>query len=215
MSKSRVSVRLSIAAAAVACVMAAPAPAAAATNSCRAESMRSGSTILLATSQAVVFRSKRFKTEVVCSYKYRRIVVIGGFVCCQRERYELARGGRYFGYALRLDQADNEVDELGAVDLSNGRRLKYTGTSFATTVDTNGFVRDFEINSKGTLAWLQENAVDGNGTGTYAVRAIAPGGATQELDSGTTIDPSSFAISGGGTRAYWLKDGAAKFAALP
>lgn len=215
MHRRRPVVRLAIFAAAVACAVGAPAPASAATNSCRAESAKSGNTTLLATSQAVVFRSKRFKTEVVCSYKHRRIVVVGGFACCQRVRYALARGGRYFGYALRLDAADNEVDELGAVDLKTGKRLTYKGTSSATTVDTGGFVREFQINSKGTLAWLQEDAVDGSGTDVQAVEAIAPGGTMQLLDRAATIDSASFAMSSGGTRAYWIKDGAAQSAVLP
>jgi hypothetical protein len=208
---ARRSTRLLVVAAAVACAAAAPAPAQAATNSCRAESLRSGSTILLATKDAVVFRSKRFKTETVCSYRYKRIVVIGGFACCQQVRYTL--NGRYFGYALRLDQADNEVDELGAVDLRTGKRLTYTGTSSSTTVDTNGFVRAFYITPKGTLAWLQENAVDGDGTGALAVRAIAPRGATQELDTGN-VGADSLALGSGGKILYWTKDGAARSAAL-
>ena len=216
MPSSRLSLRLSIAAAAVACAIAAvPAPASAATNSCRAESMKSGNTILLATNQAVVFTSKRFKTEAVCSYKHRRIVVVGGFVCCQQLRYELARGGRYFGYVRRLDEPFNEVDELGAVDLKTGKRLRFPGGSGPNTVDTGGYVRAFDINSKGTLVWLQENAVDGTPNDQIEVRAVAPGASGQLLDSGTTIDPNSLALSSGGTTAYWVNGGAARSALLP
>jgi hypothetical protein len=212
----RHSLRLFIAAAAIACVAAIPAPAAAATNSCRAESIRSGSTILLATSQAVVFRSKRYKTEVACDYKDRRIVVIGGFVCCQLPRYALASGGRYLGYAIRLDQADFEVDEMGVVDLKTGKRQRYSGQSAATTVDTNGYVKSFHVTSRGTLAWLQEWFVNEAHPedNDYAVRSIAPGKDTTELDTGKTIDPSSFAVSSGGKTAFWVKDGATKSAPI-
>ncbi len=216
MPVSRLSLRLSIVTVAVACAAIAPAPAEAATNTCRAESLRSGSTILLATNQAVVFRSKRFKTEVACSYKHRRIVVIGGFVCCQLPRYALASGGRYLGHVIRLDEAFNEVDELGVVDLKTGRRARYTNQSSANVVDTQGFVRSFHVTSKGTLAWLQEYAVnEAHAANDHAVRTIAIGGNTQDLDTGTTIDDGSLAVSSGGRVAYWIKDGAAKSALLP
>jgi hypothetical protein len=202
-----------VVAAAVACLAAVPAPAQAATNSCRAESMRSGNTVHSANRAAVLFASRRLKQDVACTYKDRRLVRLGSVVCCQLERYAL--GARYLGYAYRLDEADNEVDELGVFDLKTGKRLRYKQTSGASTVDTNGYVRSFYVTAKGTLAWVQAfqaNDAQPNPT-DIAVRAIAAGGTTQTLDTGN-IDSSSFAISVGGKTLYWSKDGAVKSAPI-
>ena len=212
MRTSPLSLRLAIATALLAVAVAAPAPAEAATNACRAESMKSGNTILLATKQAVVFTSKRLKQDVACTYSDKRLVRLGGFVCCQMERYAL--GGRFLGYAYRLDEADNEVDELGAVDLRTGKRVPHTGNSTATRVDTNGFVRSFYVTPKGTLAWLQSFTVEAApAPGDLAVRTISPGGETKTLDTGK-VDTDSLALGSGAKTLYWTKDGAAKSAAL-
>lgn len=212
MRTSRLSLRLSIATALLAIAVVAPAPAEAATNACRAESTKSGNTILLATRQAVVFTSKRLKQDVACTYSDKRLVRLGSFVCCQMERYAL--GGRYLGYAYRLDEADNEVDELGVVDLRTGKRVPHSGNSTATRVDTNGFVRSFYVTPKGTLAWLQSFTDEAApAPRALAVRTISAGGDTKELDTGK-IDRDSLALGSGAKTLFWTKEGTAKSAAL-
>jgi hypothetical protein len=208
------SLLLVVAVAAVACAATAPAPASAATNPCRAESMRPGSTILAATKDAVVFRSRKYKTEAACTYRDKRITVIGGFACCQLVRYALS--GRYLAYAARTDQADFEVDEMGVVDLRTGKRLRYKKQSASTTVDTNGYVESFFVTSRGTLVWSQtffqnEAHTDEN---EAAIRTIAPGGETKDLDDSNTVDATSLGVSSSGKRAYWVNGEAVKSAAL-
>jgi hypothetical protein len=209
----RHSPRLLVAAAAIACAASAPASAHAATSSCRTTSTASGNRVLVATKQAVVFSSRRLKQDAACTYSDNRIVKLGTIACCSDLRYAL--GGRYLAYAYRLDEADNEVDEMGVVNLRTGGRVKHKGESAATTVDTNGFIRSFYVTPKGTLAWLQEFAATDEqpATGDLTVRAIAPLGKVQDLDTGK-IAADSLALSSGGTRLYWTKDGAVQSAAL-
>ena len=204
---------LCVALAALACAVTAPAPAAAATNSCRAESTRSGNSIVVANRTGVVFNSRRLKDVVACTYKDRRLVRLRG-VCCQFERYQL--GARYLGFAYRLDEADNEVDEMGVYDLKTGKRVPFSKQSGPTTVDTGGFVESFHVTAKGGLAWIQLFRPEDNGTpdpNDVGVYTIAPGGQPQQLDRGN-IDPNSFAVSSGGRTAYWTHDTVVKSAPI-
>jgi hypothetical protein len=209
----RRSSRLLVAATALACAAGAPASAHAATSSCRSASTASGNRVLVATKQAVVFSSRRLKQDVACTYSDNRLVKLEAIACCSNLRYAL--GGHYLAYAYRLDEADNEVDEMGVVNLRTGGRIKHKGESAAATVDTNGFVRSFYVTPKGTLAWLQEfAATDGQpATGDLTVRSIASNGKVQDLDTGK-IAADSLALSSGGARLYWTKDGVVQAATL-
>ena len=195
--------------AAIALAAALPASASAA-NSCRKASTARGNQIVTASKGAVVFSSRKLKQDVACTYKHKRQVKLEKFACCSLLRYTL--GGRYLAYAYRLDEAFNEVDELGVVDLQTGKRVKYSGM---TRVDTNGYMRSFYVTSSGTLAWLQEFAAtdeEPEPTG-FQVRAAGRGGPVKELDSGN-IGAGSLGVSSNGKTLYWTKDGATQTAAL-
>jgi hypothetical protein len=187
--------------AALALVAAAPASAEAA-NSCRAASTAAGTKIVTASQGAVVFSSKRLNQDVACSYKHKRQVKLDNIACCSLLRYRL--GGRYLAYAYRLDEAFNEVDEMGVVDLKTGKRLKFGG---GVRVNTYGFVNDFYVTSKGVLAWAQVEEDDSGDVTKRSVHVGAPGGKITELDSGN-IAPRSLAVTSDGRTLYWVKDGA-------
>jgi hypothetical protein len=169
-------------------------------NSCRTASTARGNQIVTATNQAVVFFSKEMKQDVACSYKDKRQVKLEKFACCSVLRYRL--GGRYLAYAYRLDEADNEVDELGVVDLRTGKRLEFDGMRL---VYTYGVAPSFYVTPRGTLAWLNFD-YDENGDVTRTVRVGEPGGKTKELDKGN-IARGSLALSSNGRTLYWTKDG--------
>lgn len=198
--------RLPAATAAVACVALVPAPAHASTNSCRAAATASGNQVRTATPRAIVFHSRRLRQDVACTYHDKRLVRLGNVVCCELTRYAL--GGRYLAYAYRTSEVDNEVDEMGVFDLSTGRRLTYRKQSAASTVDTEGYVRSFFVTSRGVLVWsqaFQENEVHTD-PHEIAVRTIAAGGATKDLDDGNALDALSLAVGANGKRAYWTTD---------
>ncbi|MEA2449844.1 MAG: hypothetical protein QOG63_1776 [Thermoleophilaceae bacterium] len=201
--------RTLVSGAAVALVVVAAAPSAAqAANSCRTASTAPGNHVVIASKGAVVFSSRKLKQDVACSYRYRRAVKLGRIACCSQVRYTL--GGRYLAYAVRLDQAFHEVDEIGAVDLKTGKVPKYGG---AQAIDTNGYLDSFYVTPAGTLAWLQYGVDDNGRRIDLTVRAAARGGKVKDLDSGK-IARGSLAIGAGGGTLYWTNDGTPRTAAL-
>ncbi|HEX8054639.1 MAG TPA: hypothetical protein VF517_16755 [Thermoleophilaceae bacterium] len=208
----RCSIHLCAVLAAVAYAITAPAPAAAAGNSCRAESLKSGNTVTVANRTGVIFESRRLQQTVACTYKHRRLVKLRG-VCCQFARFQL--GSRYLGFSYRLDEAFNEVDEMGVFDLKTGKRVPFSKQSGPATVDTGGYVESFQVTAKGGLVWVQgfKNGDDEPDPNDVAVRTIARGETPQTLDRGK-IDPDSFAVSSGGKTVYWSNDGTVKSAPI-
>jgi hypothetical protein len=191
----------------VALAAAVPTPAQAA-NSCRTAAGAPGNKVVVASKGAIVFSSRKLKQHVACTYKFKRQVKLGRIVCCSVERYRL--GGRYLGYAIRLDEAFNEVDELGGIDLKTGRQIKY-GTK--PRIDTGGYVNGFYITPTGSLAWLQYDLTEDGRREAFTVRAAARGGAIDDLDSGN-IALGSLGLSSAGKTLYWTKDGAVQTATL-
>jgi hypothetical protein len=194
--------------AAVALVAAAP-TAAQAANPCRTASAARGNQILIASNAAVVFSSRRLKQHVACTYRHKRRVKLGRIACCSELRYAL--GGRYLAYVYRLDEAFNEVDELGVVDLKTGKRLRYGGK---TRVDTNGYVNGFFVTPRGSLAWLQYGLDErGEREADRTVRAAVRNGPIEDLDVGP-IAFGSLALGSGGKALYWTKGGVTQSAVL-